>query len=156
MATDGKRRPEHEHVERNPHVHYEKRTANVRGIFLSVLALLVLAVLIHLAVAGLFRGFYQHYLARDVVQEPVQTAQPHRLPPEPRLQPDEYSDLGRLRTEEDDILDNYRWVDQKSGVVRIPVARAIELAAKNGLPQFPAAPPTTAQGTTPAASQAAK
>ena len=39
-----------------------------------------------------------------------------------------------MRRAEDALLKNYGWIDQKTGIVRIPVDRAIELLAKRGLP----------------------
>ena len=36
----------------------------------------------------------------------------------------------------------YGWVDQQKGVVRIPIAQAMDLVVKKGLPVRAAAPPT--------------
>jgi len=35
--------------------------------------------------------------------------------------------LAQLRANETELLNNYSWVDQSAGVVRVPVERAIEL-----------------------------
>jgi len=51
------------------------------------------------------------------------------LPPEPRLQDHAVQDLRQMRAAEDQILNSYQWVDQKKGVVRIPIDRAIDLLA---------------------------
>ena len=59
---------------------------------------------------------------------------PGVLPPEPRLQADPHADLLRLRSAEDSVLNSYGWVNRDSGLVRIPVARAMELLAEKGLP----------------------
>ena len=131
---------------RNPDVRYERRQANWRGIAASAVALVFIAVLIHFSVVGLFHVFYQDYLKRDVQPNPIQTAEPHRLPPEPRLQPDEVGDMYKLREQEDNVLQSYGWVDKNAGVVRIPVSRALALAAEKGLPQFPAVGPAAAAG----------
>jgi len=32
------------------------------------------------------------------------------------------------------VLDGYAWVDKTRGIVRIPITRALELVAKEGLP----------------------
>jgi len=61
-----------------------------------------------------------------------------KLPPEPRLQDNAVQDLQRMRTAEDLTLSGYGWVDQKKGVVRIPIDRAIDLLAQRGLPVRPA------------------
>ena len=41
-------------------------------------------------------------------------------------------DLRELREAESNILDHYGWVDRSAGVVRIPIARAIDLLAARG------------------------
>ncbi len=59
---------------------------------------------------------------------------PRALPPDPRLQVSPGTDLARLRASEDSVLLRYAWVSKDSGLVRIPVARAMELLAERGLP----------------------
>jgi hypothetical protein len=41
----------------------------------------------------------------------------------------------RLRMREQQLLDTYQWVDQTAGVARIPLDRAMEIIAENGLPE---------------------
>jgi hypothetical protein len=48
--------------------------------------------------------------------------------------PDEQVSLQQLRVQEQKMLDTYEWVDQTSGIARIPVGRAIEIISANGLP----------------------
>lgn len=55
-------------------------------------------------------------------------------PPEPRLQVTPAADLATVREREDALLNNYGWIDAKSGLVRIPIDRAIEVLAEKGLP----------------------
>ncbi len=40
-------------------------------------------------------------------------------------------ELDALRAEEQARLTNYQWVDQKAGIVRIPVDRALELTLRD-------------------------
>jgi len=61
--------------------------------------------------------------------------------PAPRLQADNgdgADDLADLHQREDLLLDNYSWIDQSKGTVRIPIERAMELIAQRGLPVAPA------------------
>jgi hypothetical protein len=60
-------------------------------------------------------------------------------PPEPRLQITPAADLATVRVREDALLNSYGWVDAKSGLVRIPIDRAIEVLAERGLPTRPEA-----------------
>ncbi len=63
--------------------------------------------------------------------------------PTPRLQTDDGDqDVTDLHAREDLLLDHYSWVDQQQGKVRIPIARAMELIVKYGLPVAPQARPT--------------
>ena len=59
---------------------------------------------------------------------------PEVLPPEPRLQEDPHLDLMKLRAAEDSVLGSYGWVNKDSGIVRIPIARAMQLLVSRGLP----------------------
>lgn len=60
--------------------------------------------------------------------------------PTPRVQLDDGNqDVAVLHAREDILLDNYTWVDQSKGKVRIPIERAMEIIAQHGLPVAPAA-----------------
>ncbi|MGA3010329.1 MAG: hypothetical protein ABSD72_08715 [Terracidiphilus sp.] len=55
--------------------------------------------------------------------------------PTPRLQTDDGAqDIADLHAREDLLLNNYSWVDQSQGKVRIPIERAMDLIAQRGLP----------------------
>lgn len=59
--------------------------------------------------------------------------------PTPRLQTDDGNqDIADLHAREDLLLENYSWVDRSQGKVRIPIERAMQLIAKQGLPVAPA------------------
>jgi hypothetical protein len=58
--------------------------------------------------------------------------------PQPRLQIDDGNqEIADLHAKEDLLLENYSWVDKSQGKVRIPIERAMELVAKQGLPVAP-------------------
>ena len=60
--------------------------------------------------------------------------------PTPRIQTDDGNeDVAELHQRENLLLDNYSWVDQSKGTVRIPIERAMEIIAQKGLPVAPAA-----------------
>ncbi len=65
--------------------------------------------------------------------DPMALSDPRKEPPEPRLQKTPVMDLKQFRAGEDEVLHSYGWVDPAKGVVRIPVDRAMELVAKEGL-----------------------
>ena len=59
--------------------------------------------------------------------------------PQPRLQLDDgNADVADLHAREDLLLDNYTWIDQSKGTVRIPIEEAMQIIAQKGLPVAPA------------------
>jgi hypothetical protein len=48
--------------------------------------------------------------------------------------------LQGLRTQEQQLLGEYRWLDPEAGVARIPIERAIEIVAEKGISPPPQAP----------------
>ncbi|MEK6284134.1 MAG: hypothetical protein AABO57_00165 [Acidobacteriota bacterium] len=108
-------------------------------------------VVICLLMAGLFDAFGD--LANDAEGKPSPLAsERQKLPPEPRLQlapstgeqlegkqPNLKEDhplqeMKRVRAEENKKLSSYGWVDEKGGVVRIPIEEAKKLILEKGLP----------------------
>jgi hypothetical protein len=118
----------------NVEVHHEESDVNIRAIFGFGAALVLVAIVVHLAIWGLFRFFDSRASPQPAAVYPLAAGQEDRLPPEPRLQTAPREDLAALRTREDEILRTYGWVDRNGGVVRIPIDRAMELTLQRGLP----------------------
>ena len=55
-------------------------------------------------------------------------------PPEPRLQDAPAADLDAFRAREQERLSTYGWIDRQAGVVHMPIERAMEIVAREGLP----------------------
>ncbi len=53
--------------------------------------------------------------------------------PQPREQVSPHADLEAFRAREQADLESYGWIDRKSGVVRIPIERAMELISQRDL-----------------------
>jgi hypothetical protein len=67
--------------------------------------------------------------------------------PQPRLESNERLEINDFRAQEEKTLNSYGWVDQQTGVVRIPIDRAMQLLVQRGLPTRPQAgalPPSNA------------
>jgi hypothetical protein len=58
-------------------------------------------------------------------------------PPEPRLQALPAAELRAYRAREEERLSTYGWVDRQAGLVRLPIERAMEIIAREGLPARP-------------------
>jgi hypothetical protein len=78
-------------------------------------------------------------LTSNAVMEQQQLNQMVQRFPTPRLQMDDGDqDIAEMHAREDLLLDHYSWIDRSSGKVRIPIALAMEIIAKGGLPVAPA------------------
>ena len=58
-------------------------------------------------------------------------------PPQPRLQTDPSEDFVRFRADEEKRLNSYYWIDQKKGIVHIPIEQAMKEIAEEGIDGFP-------------------
>src|ERR1051326_3464180 len=55
------------------------------------------------------------------------------LPPSPRLQESPVLEMRDMRAYEDRMLHKYNWIDKKSGTVSIPIDKAMEIVAREGI-----------------------
>lgn len=140
----------------NPHVrpgeaqelNHETTDVSLTGVTrIAVASLVVLAVILGV-VYGMYRAFTWN--ASDTQTLPALSAYtPDARVPQGKalLQPDEPSALRQMRAEEAQILQHYGWVDKTQGIVRIPIAKAMELVVARpdlvGSTAAPAATPAT-------------
>jgi hypothetical protein len=108
---------------------HEQSEVNVRTIVVSLAFLLLGAFLSAIITVGIFRYLHNTYKPDEAAKQ----AQP-QIPPEPRIEVAPAEQIQTLRAHEDHILTSYSWVDQKSGTVRVPIDRAIDMLAQKGLP----------------------
>jgi hypothetical protein len=76
---------------------------------------------------------YQHRVAGSQPAAPRLART--ELPPQPRLQVNPQLDLRRMREQEDEHLNTYRWINRPLGRISIPIDRALDYVARNGLPE---------------------
>ena len=112
----------------------ENRDINARAVAKAGLGIGALVVCSALLMWLLFDQFAGREARHSPQPEAMAASNPRKEPPEPRLQPSPVLDLQTFRAGEEIILKNYGWVDPEKGIVRIPVERAMELVAKEGLP----------------------
>ena len=128
---------------------HEERDVQPRLILLCGLGLVVITTLVLLLAYWLFDDFVAR--RAQVQRPPAPLAETRQPPPEPRLQVIPAQDLQQRRATEDAVLASYGWLDQTTGLVRIPIDRAIELVVERGLPVWPKPQtPQTKDGATPA------
>lgn len=110
---------------------HEKRDAPATSIFLLgglFVILLVAGVTVSLVA---FRYFTEHQPLGPPAS-PFENAR--TLPPAPQLQVTPATDWRDYQKAQLDTINSYGWVDQKAGIVRIPIDRAMALVLEKGLP----------------------
>lgn len=130
------------------HGSFEHRDLSAATLFYFFLSLAVFV----LVSSFVLQGFFAYLDHREkAVEQPVNPlvknipedtrhvapGYPQTAFPSPRLEEDERGQLNGILMKEDDILYSYGWVDEKTGVVRIPIDRAMDLLVQRGLPVRP-------------------
>jgi len=128
-------------------VDYERRDIPIAGVVYFLIGLAVAAIMVHFLIAGLYDYLDKRTAASQAPVSPmVKTPKDTRKLstnyqdylkqnfPSPQLEIDERTQLNKIRLEEEQTLATYGYVDQKAGVVRIPIERAMDLIAQRGLP----------------------
>jgi hypothetical protein len=117
----------------NPAHGHETSDANIRvvvkfavGLFVSIVASLVIVWVT-----------FNYFVKRQGLGPPASPFEDTRkLPPPgaPVLQAAPSQEFKDYRAQQQEMLETYGWVDQKAGVVRLPVDRAMDLLVERGLP----------------------
>jgi hypothetical protein len=125
----------HGHGHGNGHgngIGHETTDTGPKLIIYSAIGLAFGTFIICLIVWGIFN--FMKYQEGETRPQPSPLEVPSTLPPEPRLQVEGAAQIHDLRAKEDHVLSTYAWVDQKSGVVRVPIEKAMDMLAQKGLP----------------------
>lgn len=127
------------------HARHEPRDVSVPGLLISAGGLVVAVVFAFLVSWWAFDYFSARGRVGKPSAFPLAAQERGRLPPEPRLE-----EIDRLEgkkvgvhpteshAEQQRQIETYGWVDEKAGVVRIPVSRAMSIIVDNNL--LPARP----------------
>jgi hypothetical protein len=116
----------------DPQVGHE--LSDLRPGYIALFGIALTAVIV---AAAVITSLLIHFKAAEHSRQetPVpRLAREREATPGARLQVDANKDLRQMRAGEDAVLNSYGWVDKDSGIVRIPIERAMEILAKKGLP----------------------
>jgi len=147
MATE-RRHEENVAVERSER--YERRDANVGTLiqFAFWMAVVLAATLI--AMKWTF-DYLKKVEPLGATSSPLVQQGARELPPSPRLQTQPHQELVDYCAAQQEAVNSYGWVNQESGVVHVPVDRAMDLVLARGLPTRAASEvPVGAPSVTPA------
>jgi hypothetical protein len=116
---------------------HETSDANLKPILLTGVGLVVTVAVVAVLIYGIFQylGSYPVSTARH---NPMSTAET-QIPPQPRIEEHPAIEIQELHVQEDQTLSTYGWADRKTGKVRIPIDRAMELQLQRGFPTRKAA-----------------
>jgi hypothetical protein len=138
---------------------FERSDASVTGIAVFLVSLLIFVAVVGMLCYGIGKVINAHMNKEDGPNskwtKTVDVRQLGNMPSSPELQnkvaeitqtfptprlltDDGDQDVADLHAREDLLLNNYSWVDQSKGTVRIPIAQAMQLIAQRGLPVAPA------------------
>jgi len=136
-STDHGPRDGHHHYSdaemHNPDVAHEEADVDIRTV-LSFAAGLTVVVLVAAALMWvMFHMLEAQAERRDPQISPMAMPSDRQAPP-PRLLTDEPANLSKFRAEEMKKLEAYGWVDERSGVARLPIEEAKKLIVQRGLP----------------------
>jgi len=128
--------PDDEYLETPPGSTYEHTDATTRPLVHFLFWCVVSALVIHVGLAGAYGLLVRAGVSREAAERryPLSAAQPHPLPPAPRLQQFHGNDRYAFQSEEQRLLDSYTWENKEAGTVRIPIAEAMRLTVERGLP----------------------
>jgi hypothetical protein len=150
----------HEHAEEG----FERQDLTARAVFGFLLSLILGGVVVYFVIWGLYHFMDARQRARQGQHSPLvkqvetdtRIVSPDEIKkfPQPRLERNERIEINDFRLKEEQTLNSYGWVDEKAGVIRIPIERAMQLIAQRGLPTTPkagTAPPSAVNVATEAA-----
>jgi len=130
---------------RSPHGGHEADFVAARPVWIAVTVLIALLTIGYFVPTALENLLLEREARRSPPANPLAATEGRRLPPAPRLQVNPARDITEMRLAEDRILNGYGWVDAAKGIARIPITRAIAIAAEKGLPAPPAQAPIAGQ-----------
>src|SRR5271169_2295029 len=128
---------------------FEHQDLTAQAVFGFLISLIVGGVLVYFVVWGLYALMDARQRSRQPQQSPLvkqvetdtRIVSPDEITkfPQPRLERNERVEIKDFRLKEEQTLNSYGWVDEKGGVVRIPIEQAMQLVAQRGLPTVPKA-----------------
>jgi len=128
---------------------YEHQDLSPQGVFYFMGGVAVLGVVIYFILIGMYRFLDNYDRTHQPAANPMAAStgvDPQTMNykqilehaqqtfPKPVLEHSEQTQYMEELKKENEILGSYDWVDQRNGVARIPIDRAMDLVAQRGLP----------------------
>jgi len=117
--------------EHHPETLHEENSIQFAPVVIFAVVMIVVSIATFLTVKIIERTFDTNWSRSEAPVSPLAQVQ---MPPAPLLQVSSGQDRIDLRAKEQAVINSYHWVDEKGGMVGIPVEEAIKLLAQRGLP----------------------
>ena len=114
-------------------VGHETEDVSIPAIVLTGAGLAIGTAMVILLVYGIFHYLAEHPLT-TLPPNPMAEVDRQEFPPTPRIEEHPAIELGDLRTQEDHVLSTYGWTDKRTGIVHLPIDRAMDLELQRGFP----------------------
>jgi hypothetical protein len=125
---------------------FEREDLGTRPVFGFMISLVITGVLIYYIIWGIFHFLDAYDKKHQQTRSPLievksntREVQAQRIQsfPQPRLEEDERTELDGFRYGEEERLNSYGWVDEKTGVTHIPIEQAMQMVVQRGLATTP-------------------
>ncbi len=113
---------------------YEHTDADAGSIVRFGVWLVAIALVTHLALAGVFGWAISQAKETAEPRYPLTVGQQPPKPPAPVLQQYPDREMTAFRATDEATLESYGWTDKEAGRVHIPIEEAIRLTLERGLP----------------------
>lgn len=132
--TGGHESADDEYLATPPGSTYEHTDAHIKPIIWFMVWTAVAAIVVHFGLGLVYALMIDG--AQEVGEQryPLAATQGERLPPAPRLQQNPLDELRVFRSDEQDFLEHYGWMNREAGTVHIPIDEAMRLTVEAGLP----------------------
>ena len=125
----------------NPNPDWQDNDIRIPGLVLSVAVALVTTAITFVGVKIMVDVYKRHDAkAGENVVSPL--ARDRALPSGPRLQVFPRDELAEHLKTEQDRVSHYGWIDPEQGLAKIPINRAVDIVAQQGVPVFQPVPGT--------------
>ena len=130
---------------------FEHEDLSSRGLFAFMIGLAVSGIVIYFIIVGMYSFLDRYERSQMATASPLVTTQGamSRVVTQedmdktfkdngaPMLETDERTQFRGFLIDQEDQLNSYGWVDEKAGVARIPIERAMELIVQQKLSVYP-------------------
>jgi hypothetical protein len=138
----------------HPAESFEHEDLHPLGVFYFLAGLALVGIVIYFILVGMYRYLDSYDRSHQPATNPMAITtgvdpnvmtqreiqqQIDKTFPKPVLEYSERTQFTQELENEDTALESYDWVDQKAGIVRIPIEQAMDLVAQRGFPVLPEA-----------------